>query len=187
MGIRSGASQPRGEKRPQGDQKEPRPQGHVCTRCRRRAWAGAPCTRAGTKSTVRDGRDLHTCDLNMPLFVQEDAGRKGKKTDALRRDTREGTRTPEDMPRPRGAVSMPEERCLLASRPLRRWSAAPAGSGAHRRSGWGAGGTPVSLCLFTRLAGTAGLRLSQARGDGLPPAPRTACPVRTGLRWARSA
>lgn len=35
--------------------------------------------------------------------------------------------------------------------------------------------------------GTEGLRPSLAQGDGWPPAPRTACPVRTELRGARSA
>lgn len=31
-------------------------------------------------------RLLQTCDLNMSLFVQEDAKRKGEKTDASERD-----------------------------------------------------------------------------------------------------
>lgn len=135
------------------------------------AWAGAPCTRAGTKSTVGGRGDLHTCDLNMPLFVQEDAGRKGRKTDALRRDTGEGTWTPGDPPRPRGAVSMPDRGCLLAPRLLRLWSAASAGLGAHRPLVYGAGGTPVSLYLFTRLAGDGRSETFSSPGGRFAPPP----------------
>lgn len=140
------------------------------------AWAGAPCTRAGTKSTVGGRGDLHTCDLNMPLFVQEDAGRKGRKTDALRRDMGEGTWTPGDPPRPRGAVSMPDRGCLLASRPLRLWSAASAGLGAHRPSVYGAEGTPVSLYLFTRLAGDGRSETFSSPGGRFAPPPQDCLP-----------
>lgn len=103
------------------------------------------------------------------LFVQEDAGRKGKKTDALETRHARGTRTPEDMPGPRGAVSVPEGRCLLASAAASLVSSS-CGVGSHRRSGWGRG-TPVSLCLFTRLAGMLGSETVSKPGDGCPHAP----------------
>lgn len=121
------------------------------------------------------GGDLHTCDLNMPLFVQEDAGRKGRKTDALRRDTGEGTRTPGYPPRPRGAVSMPDRGCLLAPGRCVSGQQLPLGRARTDPRCMGQGAPLCPCACSPGPRGMAGLRPSQARGDGFPLAPRTAC------------
>ena len=104
------------------------------------------------KSVVGGGWILHTCDLNVSLFIQEDAEREGRKTDALKE-----TRHTEGHGGPRGAAqalgqhlhagwgrqvtccsqTWPSDRCfpgqqLLLGRERR-----------HIRGAWGAKGTHV--------------------------------------------